>query len=102
MKKITIHAISAVLFLSAGFAEARSWAPAPQRPSYGGGYHEHGRRDRIEYRAQLRLRQLGYYRGRIDGDFGRGSRQALARFQRHHGLRPTGWLDGRTIRALHL
>ena len=57
---------------------------------------------RTEARAQQRLRELGYYRGPIDGDFGRGSRAALSRFQRDRGLRPTGWLDERTIRALRI
>lgn len=53
-------------------------------------------------RAQSRLRELGYYRGPVDGDFGRGSRAALARFQRDRGLRPTGSLDERTLRALRI
>ncbi len=55
-----------------------------------------------EARAQLRLRELGYYRGSIDGSFGYGSRSALTRFQRDYRLRPTGWLDERTRRALRL
>lgn len=56
----------------------------------------------IEALAQLRLRELGYYRGSIDGSFGHGSRSALARFQRDHGIRPTGWLDEHTLHALQL
>jgi hypothetical protein len=56
----------------------------------------------IEALAQVRLRELGYYRGGIDGSFGRGSRMALARFQHDHGLRPTGWLDEHTLHALQL
>jgi hypothetical protein len=56
----------------------------------------------IEALAQLRLRELGYYRGGIDGSFGRGSRSALARFQHDHGIRPTGWLDEHTVHALQL
>ena len=53
-------------------------------------------------RAQLRLRELGYYRGPIDGAFGRGSQAALVRFQRDNRLRPTGWLDERSRRALRI
>ncbi len=56
----------------------------------------------IEALAQLRLRELGYYRGSIDGSFCHGSRSALARFQRDHGIRPTGWLDEHTLHALQL
>lgn len=57
---------------------------------------------RTEARAQQRLRELGYYRGPVDGDFGRNSRNALARFQRDNRLRPTGSLDERTLRALRI
>lgn len=55
-----------------------------------------------EARAQLKLRELGYYRGPIDGSFGRGSQSALIRFQRDRHLRPTGRLDERTVRALRI
>lgn len=57
---------------------------------------------RTEARAQQRLRELGYYRGPVDGEFGRNSRNALARFQRDNRLRPTGSLDERTLRALRI
>jgi peptidoglycan hydrolase-like protein with peptidoglycan-binding domain len=66
-----------------------------------GGYAR-GHRMSLEARAQLRLRQMGYYRGPVDGEFGRSSRAALTRFQFRSGFRPTGWLDPRTIRALRL
>ncbi|WP_411825593.1 peptidoglycan-binding domain-containing protein [Luteolibacter sp. AS25] len=56
--------------------------------------------DRLEVRAQVRLQKLGYYRGAIDGDFGRGSRAALVRFQQGKRLRQSGVLDSATIRAL--
>lgn len=53
-----------------------------------------------EARAQLRLRQLGYYRGSIDGSIGRGTRYAIIRFQADRRLPRTGYLDWRTLRAL--
>jgi hypothetical protein len=55
---------------------------------------------RVEVQAQIRLRQLGYYRGSIDGLIGRGSRYAISRFQYDYRLPPTGYLDQRTLRAL--
>lgn len=78
------------------------------RGGYRGGYRDHedcGRYERrrpmsLEARAQLRLRQSGYYYGPIDGDFGYGSRRALYRFQRDRHLPMTGYLDWRTRRAL--
>jgi peptidoglycan hydrolase-like protein with peptidoglycan-binding domain len=43
-------------------------------------------------RVQLRLRDAGYYKGRIDGNAGPETRAALRRFQRDKGLRATGML----------
>lgn len=104
MKSQFLSAIAGILVLSASAAEAAYWAPEP--PRYPGSGHSHGHESRwnnsFEARAQFRLRKLGYYRGPVDGHFGRGSRAALARFQRHQGLRPTGSLDRWTIRALRL
>lgn len=57
-------------------------------------------REKKEIRAQLALRQLGYYRGPIDGDIGPYTSRAILRFQRDRGLPMTGWLDVRTLRAL--
>ena len=39
------------------------------------------------------LAALGYYDGRIDGDYGDGVRQAVERWQRDHGMEPTGIVD---------
>jgi hypothetical protein len=132
MKYFPIIALSALLIGSAGIADAGSLEfffgsrPEPRNECrYDDDRHykydedeDYGRRgdrgwdgdrdcgDRrtvsIEALAQLRLRELGYYRGGIDGSFGRGSRSALARFQRDHGIRPTGWLDEHTLHALRL
>jgi hypothetical protein len=63
---------------------------------------DYGPSHRTKVRAQIRLRQLGYYRGPIDGSIGYGTRRAIARFQRHYGLPTTGWLDSRTLRALRI
>lgn len=50
--------------------------------------------------VQARLRNLGYYHGPIDADFGPFSRDALQRFQLAEGLEPTGDLDETTRAAL--
>jgi hypothetical protein len=106
MKTISTIALSALLIGSAGIAEA---GPLDFLFKKHDSRHDHRYdRDRgrprmsTEARAQLRLRELGYYRGPIDGSFGRGSKAALVRFQRDSRLRPTGWLDERTRRALRL
>ncbi|HVJ45862.1 MAG TPA: peptidoglycan-binding domain-containing protein [Luteolibacter sp.] len=116
MKTITTLALGAILVGSAGIAEA-----GPLDFLFGGNRHDHrddhrhehrddryhdrdhGRRPMsTEARAQLRLRELGYYRGPVDGSFGRSSKASLIRFQRDRHLRPTGWLDERTRRALRI
>ena len=43
--------------------------------------------------VQGRLRNLGHYKGRIDGKFGQDTRLALKRFQRKRELKITGEID---------
>jgi len=102
--KTTLNLAVAALILSlSGLAEARPYHHrGPVVVEYGGGYGHRPHRMSVQARAQQRLRQLGYYRGPIDGAFGPGSKRALVRFQRDHRIPMTGWLDGRTQRALRL
>ncbi|RYD37373.1 MAG: peptidoglycan-binding protein [Verrucomicrobiaceae bacterium] len=117
MKTISTIALSALLIGSAGIAEAGPldflFKKQDDRRDHRHDHRPDHRDDRFdrdrgrprmstEARAQLRLRELGYYRGPIDGSFGRGSQASLIRFQRDSRLRPTGWLDERTRRALRL
>ena len=50
--------------------------------------------------VQRRLRDLGYYTGRIDGEFGRGSVDALKRFQEENGLKADGKAGKSTYKIL--
>jgi hypothetical protein len=50
--------------------------------------------------AQIRLRDLGYYREDIDGLMGPDTREALEAFQWTHDLDATGKLDDTTWRVL--
>ncbi|MCX4247638.1 peptidoglycan-binding domain-containing protein [Paraliomyxa miuraensis] len=50
--------------------------------------------------AQARLRNLGLYFGRVDGQLGPKTEAALRRFQRAKGLTATGAVDDATIEAL--
>jgi hypothetical protein len=50
--------------------------------------------------AQARLGQLGLYAGRVDGDMGDYTRDALRSFQRRSSLSPTSELDAPTQDAL--
>ncbi len=57
------------------------------------------RQQRIK-EAQRQLKSDGYYRGAADGIMGHRTRLAIARFQRHNGLRRTATLDRRTFNRL--
>jgi peptidoglycan hydrolase-like protein with peptidoglycan-binding domain len=52
--------------------------------------------------VQRQLRSQGYYRGWIDGRYGRGTAFAVRVFQSRSGISPTGRLDIRTLEALGL
>ena len=55
---------------------------------------------RIITEAQYQLMSRGYYRGRVDGKYGRQMASALRAFQSGTGLPPTGRLDTGTLEAL--
>jgi len=50
--------------------------------------------------AQYQLMSRGYYRGRVDGNYGRQTAFAVRAFQSTAGLTPTGRLDTETLEAL--
>jgi N-acetylmuramoyl-L-alanine amidase len=52
--------------------------------------------------VQERLRQLGYYRGGIDGVWGPGTQDALLLFQQRSGLQADGHVNTATATALGL
>ena len=52
--------------------------------------------------VQSRLRQLGFYSGRIDGIWGPSMQASLQRFQQGRGLQATGQLNPTTVTALGL
>ena len=50
--------------------------------------------------VQERLNLLNYFTGRVDGDLGPRTRNALKSFQREHALAETGEADEATLRSL--
>lgn len=52
-------------------------------------------------KMQERLKELGYYTGVVDGDFGKGSEEALRAFQNANGITETGSGDEFTLSVLH-
>jgi peptidoglycan hydrolase-like protein with peptidoglycan-binding domain len=59
-------------------------------------------RVRVVAEVQRQLRSHGYYRGWVDGRYGRGTAFAVRTFQYRSGISPTGQLDVRTLVALGL
>ncbi|CAA6812510.1 MAG: Unknown protein [uncultured Sulfurovum sp.] len=51
---------------------------------------------------QRSLKQRGFYRGRIDGVFGKGLKRAVKKFQRNHRIYPNGVASKKTLRLLRL
>ncbi len=55
----------------------------------------------VDYKAvQKTLKEEGFYRGAVDGKWGKMSAAALQNFQRRYGLKATGRLDEATQEAL--
>lgn len=51
-------------------------------------------------RAKLVLKERGYWTGPIDSHYNPELAEALKRFQKDAGMKPTGYLDDRTYAAL--
>jgi lytic murein transglycosylase len=51
--------------------------------------------------AQRALQAVGLYGGPIDGDLGSGSRRAIRKWQRDHGLSADGYLTSDIVKALN-
>jgi len=76
------------------------------RPTFPGALYQPAPR-RVDRRivaaeVQRQLMSRGYYRGSIDGRYGRGTAFALREFQLQSGLPPTGRFDMSTLNALGL
>jgi len=81
-----------------GYASSEySQEPSPAQSEYDGGNSD----SRVS-QVQAALAREGYYRGAIDGSLGPGTRNALRRYQRNHGLDVTGRVDRPVIEALAL
>ena len=53
-----------------------------------------------KFELQNRLKELGYYSGEVDGNFGSGSKAAIQAFQSKNGLPPDGEPTQMLLRAL--
>ena len=51
--------------------------------------------------VQKKLKELGFYSGKIDGDYGNGTKKAVLAFQKAHGLKQTGNVNSSTLKELN-
>ncbi len=94
--KRTIALGLAILLLATGgglFAAAGEEALAPQGSYKPLQYGDQG--DEVTT-IQQRLTDLGYYSGKISGNFLEGTQYGIKRFQKDYGLQETGVVDGET------
>ncbi len=87
-----------------GIAGSSSWAKlrvvVPTTTSQGLPTLLPGSKGSAVAQAQQLLKDKGYYQGRIDGDFGMGTRDAIAAFQRANGLTVDGKVGEQTWKKL--
>lgn len=50
--------------------------------------------------VQQKLKELGFYKGSIDGVYGAGTRNAVIKFQKSRGLTADGVVGAKTVKAL--
>jgi len=74
--------------------------PQPMPPELGLPILLPGDKGQAVAKAQQLLRAKGYYQGLIDGDFGVGTRDAIANFQRANGLTVDGKVGPQTWQKL--
>ena len=82
---------------------SQSDRPLQINPSYSASFYQSPQirvNRRILADVQYQLMSRGYYRGRVDGRYGRQMAFALQAFQSSAGLSPTGRLDIQTLEAL--
>jgi len=80
-----------------GYPYDYSYGYYNSRPAYG--TYANGS---IVAQVQARLARAGYYHGAIDGAMGPRTRYAIERYERDHGLRIDGAINGQLLRNLGL
>lgn len=82
-----------------GYPYNYSYGYYNSRPAYGYGTYANGS---VVAQVQARLARAGYYRGVIDGVMGPYTSHAIARYERDHGLRVDGAINGPLLRSMGL
>lgn len=81
-------------------AQAQTFVPTPT-PSPTPSMLSSGASGEEVKRMQQRLKDLGFYTGEIDGDFGKGTKNAVMIFQKQHDLEADGIAGSLTLSKLY-
>jgi len=84
-----------LVYSTAAATRAPTASPSPTPDSLAKG----DRGDSVK-ELQQRLKDLGFYNGAVDGDYGSNTTEAVRLFQRQHGIDPDGAADSGTIALL--
>ena len=75
--------------------------PAPRERAYTGERaYRPGTGGSVVAQVQQELARAGYYRGRVDGVMGNGTRNAIRAYKRANGLRADGRIDAELLRSM--
>ena len=99
MSPASVGALNAAIFRYQNIAARGGWRPVPSGATLRLGSYERrvsALRRRLEITGDLR------YRSNSDWRFDKRVQEAVARFQRRHGLRVTGEANGRTLRVMNV
>ena len=80
--------------------QAQSFVPTPTPSPTPSALSSGAKGDEVK-RLQQRLKDLGFYAGEIDGDFGKGTKSAVTIFQKQHNLDADGIAGQMTLKILY-
>ena len=100
MKKILKITALALMIVTMGFAiGASAFTPNNIETAYAAVYQQ-GSSGSVVKTMQRKLKNWGYYKGSVDGVFGKQTREAVKYFQRKNGLKVDGIVGNQTLKAL--
>ncbi len=85
MKRLLACLLFMLMLLGFACAEEAAYEPL-----------EYGAQGEVVTAIQQKLKDLGYYTGKVSGNFLEGTRVAVKRFQKDYGLEATGTVDAQT------
>ena len=99
MKKVLKITTLALMVLAMGFTIGFTTFTPKIETAYAAVYQQ-GSSGSVVKTMQQKLKNWGYYKGSVDGIFGKQTREAVKYFQRKNGLKVDGIVGNQTLKAL--